>query len=70
MTPRTFLTSAWAQTAPNRPVEAPTTATGLPFRALSGKGREAQSRAFLSAPGMDPLNSGVEMMTPSASAMA
>jgi hypothetical protein len=36
---------------------------------LSGNGREAQSSAFLSAPGIDPLNSGVAMMTPSASAI-
>ena len=68
--PSTLRTSACAQTAPNRPVEAPTTATGLPRRALSGNGREAQSSAFFSTPGIDPLNSGVEMSTPSASAIA
>jgi hypothetical protein len=32
-----------AQTAPKRPVEAPITATGLPRRAFSGNGRDAQS---------------------------
>ena len=70
MTPSTLRVSAWAQTAPNSPVDAPTTATGLPRSALSGNGREAQSSAFLSTPGIEPLYSGVEIRTPSASAIA
>ena len=36
--------SARDQTAPNRPVEAPITATGFPRSALSGNGRDAQAR--------------------------
>jgi hypothetical protein len=55
--------SACAQRAPNRPVLAPMTATGLRRRQLSGKGRDAQSRAFLSAPGIEPLYSGVAIRT-------
>src|SRR5207247_2037757 len=47
----TLRSSAGAQTAPKRPVLAPTTATGFPRRQLSGKGRDALSSAFLSAPG-------------------
>ena len=66
----TLRRSAWAQTAPKRPVLAPTTATGFPRRLLSGKGREAQSRAFLSAPGIEALYSGVAIRTASASASA
>jgi hypothetical protein len=61
----TFRSSAWAQTAPNKPVLAPTTATGLPLNWLSGNGRDAQSSAFLSAPGTEWLYSGVAIRTPS-----
>ena len=43
--------SACAQTAPNRPVEAPITAAGLPRSGLVSYGRETQSSAFLSWPG-------------------
>src|SRR3954454_21944292 len=67
---RTLRASAWAQTAPKRPVEAPTTATGLLRSGDSASGRESQSRAFLSWPGIEWLYSGVETSTASASAMA
>ena len=52
------------------PVLAPMTAAGLPRRALSGNGREAQSSAFLSWPGIDELYSGVLIRTASADASA
>src|SRR5439155_1070819 len=67
---RTLRSSACAHTAPNRPVVAPTTNEGLPFSAVVARGREAQSIAFLSAPGTEPLYSGVAMRSASAPAMA
>ena len=70
MAPSTLRTSACAHTAPNRPVLAPMTAAGLPRRTLSATGREAQSSAFLSTPGIEWLYSGVEMSTASARSMA
>ena len=70
MAPSTLRVSAWAQTAPNMPVEAPITAAGLPVRALWPAGREAQSRAFLSWPGIEWLYSGVAIRTASASRIA
>ena len=63
---RTFRSSACAPIAPNRPVLAPTTATRFFLRTLAGNGRETQSRAFLSAPGIEPLYSGVAIRTASA----
>ena len=62
--------SACAQTPPKLPVAAPTTAAGRPRSALSGKGRDAQSIAFLSWPGTDALYSGVANSSASASAIA
>ena len=44
----------------------PITATGLLRKTLVAIGREAQSRAFLSAPGIDELYSGVAIRTASA----
>jgi hypothetical protein len=70
MVERTLRVSAWAQTAPNMPLEAPTTAAGLPRRGLVACGREAQSRAFLRTPGMEALYSGVATRTASAPAIA
>ena len=70
MAPSTLRSSAWAQTAPNMPVEAPITAAGLPLRALLPAGREAQSRAFFSSPGIERLYSGVAIRTASASRTA
>src|SRR3954454_14482424 len=67
---RTLRASAWAQTAPKRPVEAPTTATGLLRSGDSASGRESQSRAFLSWPGIEWLYSGVQTRTASASPIA
>ena len=64
--PRTLRASACAQTAPNMPVLAPITATGLLRSALSGNGRDAQSSAFLSWPGSEELYSGVAIRTASA----
>src|ERR1022692_3654951 len=53
------------------PVLAPIPATGLLASAeVAGVGREAQSTAFLSTPGIDPLYSGVTNRTASASRMA
>ncbi len=68
--PSTLRSSACAQTAPNRPVLAPMTAAGLPRSGLSATGRETQSSAFLSAPGIEPLYSGVATRTASACAIA
>ena len=62
--------SAWAQTAPNIPVEAPIAAAGLPLRALWPAGREAQSSAFFSTPGIEWLYSGVATRTASAPRIA
>ncbi len=62
--------SACAHTAPNMPVLVPITATGLFFSAASAVGREAQSMAFLSTPGMEWLYSGVAIRIASASAIA
>src|SRR5687767_897438 len=63
-------TSAWAQTAPNRPVLAPITAEGLSLRTLSGNGREAQSSAFLRPPGTEALYSGVAISSASAASIS
>ena len=57
-------------TAPNMPVLALMTATGLLRSGLCSNGRETQSSAFLSRPGIEPLYSGVANRTPSASAIA
>src|SRR4051794_16848294 len=66
----TLRASACAQTAPNRPVEAPTTAAGLLRSGDSAIGREIQSSAFLSCPGSERLYSGVATSTASASSIA
>src|SRR3954452_10854628 len=63
-------TSACAHTAPKSPVLAPMTAVGLCRSTLSGNGREAQSIAFLSAPGSEALYSGVAISNPSAPSIA
>ena len=70
MVERTLRSSAWAQTAPKAPVEAPTTAAGLLRSGFVATGRETQSSAFFSTPGMDALYSGVAMRTASAPATA
>src|SRR5437867_5512294 len=67
---RTLRSSACAQTAPKAPVLAPTTATGLFRNAFVATGRETQSIAFFSWPGMEALYSGVEKSTASAFAIA
>lgn len=66
----TLRSSACAQTAPNMPVLAPITAAGLFRSTVATRGREAQSTAFLSAPGIDDLYSGVVNTSASASAIA
>ena len=68
--PSTLRSSAWAHTAPKRPVLAPTTATGLPHSGLVTSGRESQSSAFFSVPGSEWLYSGVANRTASASRIA
>ena len=50
--------------------EAPIAAAGLPFRALCPAGREAQSSAFFSCPGIEWLYSGVAISTASAARIA
>ena len=50
--------------------EAPTTAAGLSRSGVSASGRESQSSAFLSWPGIEWLYSGVATSTASASAIA
>ena len=62
--------SACAQTAPNSPVLAPSTAAGLPTSGDAPAGRETQSNAFFSCPGIEPLYSGVAIRTASAPAIA
>ena len=62
--------SAAAQTPPNIPVLDESTATGLFSTGDSASGREAQSSAFLSTPGIDELYSGVAISTASASSSA
>ena len=62
--------SACAQTAPNIPVLAPITSAGLPRIGFSAIGRETQSSAFFSAPGIEWLYSGVAISTASAAAIA
>src|SRR6185437_1967864 len=68
--PSTLRVSACAQTAPKRPVLEPITAAGLLARGLLARGRETQSSAFLSTPGIEELYSGVAIRRPSASAIA
>ena len=62
--------SACAQTAPKLPVLAPITATGLFWSTVLARGREAQSIAFFSTPGMEALYSGVAISRASADAIA
>ena len=50
--------------------EAPIAAAGLPLRALCPAGREAQSSAFFSCPGIEWLYSGVAIRTASAARIA
>ena len=57
-------------TAPNMPVLAPITSAGLPRIGFSAIGRETQSSAFFSAPGIEWLYSGVAIRTASAPAIA
>src|SRR5215210_781110 len=66
----TFRSSAWAQTAPNAPVDAPHTATGRKRSGFVISGREAQSSAFFRTPGIEELYSGVAIRTPSAAESA
>ena len=66
----TLRSSACAQTAPNAPVLAPTTATGLFRSTFVASGRDAQSSAFFSWPGTDELYSGVAKRSASAPAIA
>ena len=68
--PSTLRVSAAAQTPPNMPVLDESTATGLFRTGDSASGRDAQSSAFLSTPGIDELYSGVAISTASASSSA
>src|SRR3954451_4903195 len=67
--PSTLRSSACAHTAPNMPVEAPITATGLRLSGVSASGRDTQSIAFFSWPGIEWLYSGVANRTASAAAI-
>ena len=62
--------SAAAQTPPNMPVLDEITAAGLFRIGDSSSGRETQSSAFFSAPGIEWLYSGVATSTASAAASA
>ena len=62
--------SAAAQTPPNKPVLEESTATGLFRTGESASGRDAQSKAFLSTPGIEELYSGVATRTASAASSA
>ena len=68
--PMTLRVSAAAQTPPNIPVLDESTATGLLRTGDSTSGREAQSSAFLSTPGIDELYSGVAIRIASAESSA
>jgi hypothetical protein len=68
--PSTLRNSACAHTAPNEPVLAPMIANGSLRSAASVSGREAQSTAFLSCPGIYELYSGVANNTASACPIA
>ena len=70
MAPSTLRSSACAHTAPNRPALEPITATGFPTEHVGASGRDAQSSAFFSAPGIEELYSGVAIRTASADATA
>ena len=70
MVARTLRSSACAQTAPKAPVDAPTTRAGLFRSGFVATGRETQSSAFLSTPGIDALYSGVAIRTASAAPTA
>src|ERR1700730_6582921 len=50
--PKDLPASSWAHIPPYCPMEAPTTASGLADSAFCWWGRDSQSIAFLSAPGM------------------
>ena len=68
--PNDLRVSSCAHTPPYWPRAAPTTASGLPFSAPSPNGRDNQSIAFFSTPGMLPLYSGVTTSAASAPAAA
>jgi Sigma-70, region 4 len=68
-TPRTFRKSACAPAPLRREGLALRVATGLPSSTAAPRGREAQSRASLSWPGIEPLYSSVAINTPPAPLM-
>lgn len=70
VTVRTFRRSASAQAPPRRLGLVLIAPAGLPSRTAAPRGREAQSRAFFSWPGMVPLYSGVAMSRAPAPAMS
>ena len=53
----------WASAVPICPIDAPITAAGMWWNAFCPHGRDAQSMAFFSAPGMERLYSGVTNRT-------
>lgn len=59
-----------ARAVPSCPGEAPITAAGMWLNEFWPHGREAQSIAFFSAPGIERLYSGVTNRTASASSIA
>jgi hypothetical protein len=60
----------WATAVPICPNEAPITAAGRWSNEFCPHGRDAQSMAFLSAPGIERLYSGVTKSTASTATMA
>src|SRR4029079_414530 len=67
---RTLRSSSCAPTPPNEPVLVPNAETGLLAIAAAPRGRDVQSIAFLSWPGIDALYSGVAIRIASARATA
>src|SRR5436190_24027774 len=60
----------WAMAVPICPTDAPITAAGIWAKELLPQGREAQSIAFFSAPGIERLYSGVTNKIASEAAIA
>ncbi len=60
----------WPTAVPICPMDAPMTAAGMWLNEFWPHGREAQSMAFLSAPGMDRLYSGLTKRTASTPSIA
>src|SRR3954468_23745903 len=67
---RTARRDCWPTAVPIAPMDAPITPAGMWWKEFCPHGREAQSIAFFSAPGMERLYSGVTKSTASEREMA